>query len=59
MFSLDHHDGSAYFARKRDGTETIFNNTNIDDFELRQTQLRQREQEIGGLIDDLEKPEFL
>ena len=52
VFSLDHHDGSAYYSQKEDGQELFWSlDQDLQDIELRKKQLLIRENEVQNLID--------
>ena len=60
VFSLDHHDGSAYYSQKEDGQELFWSlDQDLLDIDLRKKQLNIREREVKNLIDDLQNPDFL
>lgn len=54
VFSIDHRDASSNYTETRDGQGLYYNNMNDShDMEYRSNQLRIREQELMGLIDDI------
>ena len=60
VFSLDHHDGSAHYSRKRDGSEKYWSQK--DDLmclDMHQENLEVRAAEVKGLIDDMHEEDFL
>lgn len=59
VFSIDHHDGSAYYSKRRDGNERIYDNIGFTDAKIRRDQLVIREAEVIELIDDIYEEDFM
>ena len=60
VFSIDHHDGSAHYSQKEDGSQLFWDlDQPLKCEQFRMSQLKIREQEVKSLIDDMQRPEFL
>ena len=60
VFSVDHLDGSAFYSRKKDGSEIFWPlSQKVDDFNGYQNQVKIRQKEVGELIDQIFEANFL